>query len=222
MTEKESALSRALHYLSWRSRTRNEVIQHLRQKEYTETEITDALHRLADYGYVNDDAYMKQVTESILAHPGKGKNSIKGKVRHKGIDEELVHQHIENYDNEVDEEKARLLAQKLVKQSQNLPWRKIQEKINRQLMSKGFDQEVIQRTLRGVEENTEIQQLFEERFDARKEKAIADAQKLYHKWMHKEKDRQIIRSKIMQSLYQKGYTTELIHQVTASVMKDDE
>jgi|GEM_PF-1324520 len=221
MTEKESALSCALHYLSWRARTRNEVIQHLRQKEYTEAEISDALQRLSDYGYVNDEAYMKQVSESILSHPGKGKNSIKGKVRHKGIDEELIHQHLENYDNEVDEEKALLLAQKLVKQSQSLPWRKIQEKIIRQLMSKGFDQEVIQRTLRRMEANTEIQQLFEERFDVRKEKAMADAQKLYHKWTQKEKDRRIIRSKVMQSLYQKGYTSELIHQVMASIMKDD-
>lgn len=221
MQEKESALSRALHYLSWRSRTKSEVQQHLRDKAYTESEITEALHRLMDYGYVNDDAYMKQVTESILANPGKGKNTIKGKVRHKGIDDELISQHIESYHNQVDEKKAVLLARKLVKQSAKLPWRKIQEKMSRQLMSKGFDQEVIQKTLRWIEDNKDIYQLYEEHNDIRKNKARVDAEKLYIKWSKKEKDRRIIRSKVMQSLYQKGYDGDLIHQLLASLMKDD-
>ena len=221
MTEKETALSRALHYLSWRSRTKAEVVLHLREKDYTEKEITEALQRLSEYGYVNDEEYIKRVTETIRLHPGKGKHTIKQRVRNKGIEDQLVSQFIENYDEKVDEEKAINLAKKLIERSSSLPWKKIQEKISRQLMSKGFSQEVIQKTFLELDKSSDIIQLYDERHEERKEKALSEAVKLYHKWIKKEKDRRIIRSKLMQSLYQKGYSTELIQQAINSVMQED-
>ncbi|SFH48547.1 SOS response regulatory protein OraA/RecX, interacts with RecA [Tindallia magadiensis] len=221
MSKKESALSKALHYLSWRSRTQFEILTYLKDKGYDKNEIQEALNRLSDYGYANDEKYVNQVSENIKTNPRKGKYSIKSKIQHKGVSDELICRAISNYDDSIDLDKAFLLAKSTFEHSQRLTWKKIIDKIFRQLSSKGFSSEVIQKTIKKIEHDPLIAQLYEARQDIHKEYAFLHAKKVYDQWRKKEKDRHVLRSKIQRSLYQKGYSTDIIYQTTNIVMEDD-
>lgn len=224
MKKEQSALSAALTYLSYQARTRQEMEQYLKKKEFTKEQITSAMARLKEYGYVDDAGYAKRVSEITHLHPGKGKNSIPGKLSRKGIPEELIQQTLEDYDESVDEEKALALARKHLMNTLDQPWRKCMDQVNRKLFSKGFTGDVIRSVVRTLESDEELQAAREGETDARYQQALALALKTMHRWEAREPMERKLQQRILQSLFQKGFEPDLAHRAAeeALLQRDSE
>ena len=52
-----SAFDVAANYIAFKDRTENEVYNKLKEKGYCSQEIDDAIQKLLEYGYVNDERY---------------------------------------------------------------------------------------------------------------------------------------------------------------------
>ena len=222
MKKEQSALSIALTYLSYQARTRREMEGHLTKKGFSEAEIREALDRLKEYGYVDDEVYVRRMAEMTEQHPGKGKNSIPGKLIRKGIPEELIQQTLEAYDESVDEEKAMTLARKHLMNQLDQPWRKCVDQVYRKLFGRGFTNEVIRSVIRRLEEDETILAAREAETDARYQQALALALKVIRRWEEKEPlDRQL-RQRVLQSLIQKGYDTETAHRAAGEALDNRE
>jgi len=222
LKKQQSALSKALMYLSYQARTRKEMTKYLEKKEYSKAEIDEAMTKLQEYGYIDDEGYAKRVSEITHMHPAKGKNSMPRKLNQKGIPEELIQQTMETYDETVDEEKALVLAHKHAMNNLDQPWKKCLDQINRKLFSRGFTGEVIHSVIRKLEYDPDVTAGRDEETDARYQQALALAYKTHNKWAKKEPIKGRLRQRILQSLFQKGYESDLAQRAVEEVLNNPE
>ena len=55
----QKAFQSAVHYLSYRMRSESEIVAYLAEKEWEEAVIDEAMHKLREYKYVDDEEYAK-------------------------------------------------------------------------------------------------------------------------------------------------------------------
>src|SRR5579864_4376054 len=85
----QQAVDRALNYLSFRPRSREEVRRYLRRKETSPEIIEAALARLDRLDFVNDRAFAGFWIESREHFSPRGSRALKNELRMKGVDREV-------------------------------------------------------------------------------------------------------------------------------------
>lgn len=87
----EVAYQKALHFLSFRPRTENEIRRKLKESGFEE-EISDTvLHRLRDSGMVSDTEFARSWVESRSAFKPRSRRAMTMELRQKGVSEEIIH-----------------------------------------------------------------------------------------------------------------------------------
>src|SRR5215471_17729211 len=86
----QRAVDRALNYLSFRPRSREEVRRYLRRKETPPEIIEAALARLDRLDYVNDRAFASFWVENREQFNPRGAHALKNELRMKGVERDLV------------------------------------------------------------------------------------------------------------------------------------
>src|SRR5947209_11126489 len=99
----QQAVDRALNYLSYRPRSREEVRRYLRRKETPPETIEAALVRLDRLDLINDHSFASFWVESREQFSPRGARALKNELRMKGVEREVVEEMI---DDEKDEERA--------------------------------------------------------------------------------------------------------------------
>ncbi len=144
----QQALARALNYLSFRPRSREEVRRYLQRKE-TPLELVDrVLERLEQLDLINDESFAEFWIESRTGSNPKGAQAIKNELRQKGVTREIVDEMV---NDEQDEERARHAARKkaqsLVGQS-GMDFKTFRLRLGPFLQRRGFSYEIATRTVR--------------------------------------------------------------------------
>ena len=85
----KSAKSTALDYLSYRSRTSQELRDHLTKKGYPEDEIQKVLHDLEDSGLIGDEVFCRYYILSSMDQ-GRGPVRIRRELAGKGVTGSMV------------------------------------------------------------------------------------------------------------------------------------
>src|SRR5947209_5866164 len=114
----QQAVDRALNYLSFRPRSREEVRRYLRRKETPPEIIEAALARLDRLDYVNDRAFASFWVENREQFNPRGAHALKNELRMKGVERELVDELVSD---EGDEERALQAARKKALSLINIP-----------------------------------------------------------------------------------------------------
>ncbi len=130
----------AISYMEKYVVSKKGIKDYLQKKGFDRQTISKTLDKLADYGYVNDEAFAKNYFESQSS--GKGKRAIANKLLQKGISKEIVDELICNVPEEDEIEKAKLQAEKFVKNREKSP--KTYQKCMAHLIYKGYDYSVAQ------------------------------------------------------------------------------
>lgn len=84
MSSKMDAFDRAAGYLALQPRTAAEIRNYLKKKEYSESEIDDAIVKLQEYRYLDDAAYAASYIRQAAAR-GKGRRKIEQELAAKGV-----------------------------------------------------------------------------------------------------------------------------------------
>lgn len=84
------AKNSAYRYLTYRPRSRAEIVQKLRDREFDEAIIEAALADLERLGYVNDRQFAGQWAASRARLGGFGRRRIEQELKKKGIDREII------------------------------------------------------------------------------------------------------------------------------------
>lgn len=136
-----TCFSKALAYISSRLKTEKQMKDYLLAKGYSYEVTKDAINKLKEYGYLNDEYYAKTFAE--IAGKNKGKKYIKQQLYLKGVKSEVV----DNLELCDDEESCKQVCQKWLK-GKTLPLvQKDKEKLYRFLLSRGFEYETIRRVV---------------------------------------------------------------------------
>jgi len=146
----QRAVDRALNYLSFRPRSREEVRRYLRRKE-TPPEIIDAaLARLDRLDFVNDHSFAEFWIGTREQFSPRGARALKNELRMKGVDREVVNELV---DDEQDGERALRAGRKKAKLLVNIPdmdYATFRNRLGSFLQRRGFGYEVTTRTVRAL------------------------------------------------------------------------
>jgi len=191
-------LNKALNFLSYQYRSTKEVIKYLQDKKATEKQTVDIVSKLVALGYLNDSIYSKNILDYCIKNH-KGPRLLADKLRHKGIEDNIVSETVSNYDYSIEKENALELVGKLITKNTTLPIRKQKMNIYQKLLRDGFNNEVINEVLNQVNFTDDSLNLIAEEIDKLNTKysSLSDSDR---------------RNKIINRLINKGYTYSQINE----------
>jgi regulatory protein len=144
----QRAVDRALNFLSYRPRSREEVRRYLRRKETPPEIIETALERLDRLDFVNDRKFAGFWIESREHFSPRGARALKNELRMKGVERDVVDELV---NDEQDEERALRAGRKkaitLVKAS-NIDYATFRNRLGSFLQRRGFDYQIVTKTVR--------------------------------------------------------------------------
>lgn len=142
----------ALQYLSYKDRTKREVIRKLKEKGFTKEVTKKTVIALMNYGYINDLEFSKKFVKQRVNVKGYGKYKVVRELKEKGVSDEIIETVTENIDNDELETALRIA----IKKARNLDLNeyKDKQKLYAYLQRRGYSYDKIKTV---VEEVKEIQ-----------------------------------------------------------------
>jgi regulatory protein len=139
--------SYALKLLSYRSRSRKEIIDRLKRKDFPVAEIEKTIHFLEKAGFISDEALIKELFRYSVERKALGKKGVEAFLTKRGIDKELIHKELSGYTKDIEAESAARFAEKKLKSLNKYPKEIIRRRIWGMLQRRGFSAEVISKAL---------------------------------------------------------------------------
>ena len=87
---KELALNKTLRILERGLKTESEIRKKLKEKEFVDNDIEYAITRAKEYGYINDEYYVKCYILERAKQNKWGSNKVLSNLLKKGINKELI------------------------------------------------------------------------------------------------------------------------------------
>jgi len=142
------ARNAAYRLLTYRPRSRKELEDKLRDKEFPASIVASVIDHVTRLGYLNDATFARQWAESRVRHRGFGKRRIAQELKAKGIDLELIGETLKGLFEEATEaDIARKEAEKKLKTMVRFEPEVRRRRLAGFLERKGFSFEVIRATI---------------------------------------------------------------------------
>ncbi|MDX9992908.1 MAG: RecX family transcriptional regulator [Anaerolineales bacterium] len=145
---REVALQKALHFLSYRARSLDEVRKNLEKHEMPETVIQNTLERLQTAGLLNDQDFARTWVENRNTFRPRGRRALRLELRQKGLPEAVIESTLEEMTDE--EALALQAARKHLRKMRGLDWLDFRKKMGGFLSRRGFPYEAIASVTRQV------------------------------------------------------------------------
>jgi regulatory protein len=193
------AYNRALHYLTRRMRSEGEVRTYLAEKEIDAPIIQEAILKLYEYKFLNDEQYAIAYVRTQMNTTDKGTIVIKRELKDRGISEELIEKAIQEYPHEAQLETAQKLCLKMVNKNKKDSDLVLKQKLEQMLVRKGYTFEIIADAMAKTELDRRDEVLDALRYQAEKlERKYASLTGYEYE------------QKMKSALYRKGFTLEQI------------
>lgn len=138
---REVVYEKALHFLSYRPRSINEVRRNLLKHGFDETLVEQTLDRLQENGLLDDKEFARAWVENRRAFRPRSASALRMELRQKGLGDEVIQSAL---DENVDEETlAREAARKQARRYAGLEWAEFRQKMGAFLARRGFSYAVI-------------------------------------------------------------------------------
>jgi regulatory protein len=135
----ETAYNRVLNYLSYRPRSRAEVVTYLQRRDVPERQIEGVASRLEGTGLLDDEAFAQFWVENRERFRPRGKRALRYELRSKGIGDEVIDQVLASVDVSAGAYRA---ARKKARQLGRLDRVTFERKLVDYLIRRGFGYEV--------------------------------------------------------------------------------
>ena len=144
-SEKQTALNKALSFLSATRKTEKEIRAHLTKKGYLPAVVGYVIEKLREYDFINDNEYAEAYTESAAKR--KGGRLIRMELRGKGLSDEAIENAVSGLDGEQECKTAARILEKYMRGK--TADKTTLQKAYRHLIGKGFDYETAKEVLSG-------------------------------------------------------------------------
>nr|WGD60366.1 recombination regulator RecX [Bacillus velezensis] len=198
----KKAFNRAVEFLSYRMRSEKEVRDHLKKKETPDMVISEVIHKLYDYRYLNDKEFAEAYASTHKKTNGKGSDVLFRELKAKGIDDDTIKETLSAFTFDEQIQEALKHIGKILKKDKKLSTKEIRQRAQMQLQRKGFPFDVINAAL----EQTE----YENDDEAEMEALKAHAEKAIRKYRYDGSYESGM--KVKQYLFRKGFSIDDIDQ----------
>ncbi len=150
----------ALNYVGNQARTLEEVRRKLREKSYGADITDEAIQRLTDYGYLDDEAYAKAYVESRFSGSGHGPRRLRVDLIKRGVDRAIVERVVSEAfeDDELREAALQQGRKRWAALEHETDLRKRKKKVIDFLVRRGFDYGLAHQILDTLVEETDTEQ----------------------------------------------------------------
>lgn len=132
------AMNKAINYLSFKSRTINEMDKYLYEFENRSL----VIDKLIELGYLNDESYSKSYLDYCIRNK-KGPLFFENKLLEKGIDKELISKYKAMYTDDNQINSIKMITDSFVLKNNTKPVNKIKTSLINKLIRDGFEKEFI-------------------------------------------------------------------------------
>ncbi|WP_085993167.1 recombination regulator RecX [Oceanobacillus senegalensis] len=198
----QKSYSLAINYLSYRMRTKKEMNDYLVKKEVEPDHIDIIIERLIKEKLLDDKLFAEMFVRTRMNTSYKGPLLIKKELMDKGVASLIASHAVEEYPYEVQYEKISKLIEKKLQKSNKDSFQKQIQKIQANILQKGFNQAIITDVLSEMKE--------EKNEDMEWEAVVYQGDKLLRKHARKHEG-YMLKNKLKEGLYRKGFTMELIN-----------
>lgn len=193
--EIRKAFNRALHYLGFRMRSEHEVKQKLLDIGYGEAVVLEAIVKLRNLGFLNDETFSKALLETQKRSSGRGPRAIQQELQRKGIGKELQEKMLDSYSEDEQVEVARKVAEKEAARNSSQSPRQKEQRIQNSLLRKGYSYDIIKQALAHID--------FEIAEEEWEEVTESIGEKAWRRYSSKFSGNDL-NNRVKQSMYQKG------------------
>lgn len=141
--EYKSALNRALNFISFKMRTKNEVMNKLKSLEYSDISITMAIKELERLGYLDDQDYTARFFKDYSNKYSR--NVIRMKLLQKGVSKDLI-EDISKIEEFSEYDAAYEIAKRKLSKVEHIDKNQL-HKVYQFLLRKGFSYEVVKKVI---------------------------------------------------------------------------
>jgi len=149
----KTAVDLALRYLGYRTRTKKQLYDYLKRKEFDDPIVEKTIEKMEEYGFLNDEDFALRWVESRKTGKPAGRRKIAYELKAKGIDNDVLESALDTLTEEEEQQQAVKLAEKTAMKYKHLPYRERMAKISQTLLRRGFDWEITERALRRLPED---------------------------------------------------------------------
>lgn len=142
-SQQSKAYERALHYLSFRPRSRREVSDYLSKKGYEETDVGFVIERLGRSGLVNDEQFAASWVSNRQILKPRSKRRLVQELRQKGVSEDEIESSLVEIDSSSELENIKQIAIK----KQALVRYQDTKKLMSYLCGQGFPYDLVKQAL---------------------------------------------------------------------------
>ena len=194
--KKEEIYDVSLKYISIKMRSKKEIKDYLKRKEYDDIDIKNTISRLEKNNLINNKEYARAYIIDRINLSNDGPNKIKKDLIHEGIEEEVINQYIDKIDyDELYNKLDRLIDKKIVS-LKKYSGEVLKQRLIGYFINLGYSIDMIESII-STKELRNIDQ------------GIKEYNKLYSKYSKKYEGYEL-EYRIKQSLYKKGYDLEEI------------
>lgn len=144
------ANSCALKYLSYRSRSKKELLDRLKRKGFSDVQISLAIQSLESAGLINDQKLAEEILQYSKDRKPLGKKGIESLLAKRGIDKELIRTMLSAHSADMEEESARQFVEKKFKWMKNYPEDIVKRRLFGMLQRRGFPTDVIHKVVKST------------------------------------------------------------------------
>jgi len=142
--ESKHALRRAIQYLVYRDRSRDEMVRYLRRKKFSEKIVKETLIFLEKNDYINDKRFALQFGKIRVANKKIGKLRLGLELGNKGLNKKIIKKTLDSLYSEYDEKEiAMYCARKKLAAHKTSNSDKNRRRIAQFLERKGFTSDII-------------------------------------------------------------------------------
>ena len=140
----EIAYDKALHFLSYRPRSRAEVADYLKRRKAQPDTVHTVLERLEHAGLVDDTAFAQYWVENRESFRPRGSRALRHELRQKGVAEGVIAQTVEGID---ETDSAYRAAHRRARQLGQLDYQAFRRRLGGFLQRRGFGYDVVKETV---------------------------------------------------------------------------
>jgi len=193
--------TQAIHFLSYRMRTKKEINDYLVKKETEPEHISRIMQKLISDRLIDDEQFAEMFVRTRIHTSDKGPVLIKQEMIEKGVAPQIAENAIEAYPYDAQFEKAMKLIQKKMQKKQNKSYRNQLKQAQSALVQKGFTKDIIA----DVSANLDGARDDAEEWEA----LVYQGEKLLRKQQSKHSG-YTLEMKVKEGLYRKGFPLNLI------------
>ncbi len=151
-SEKQTALDKALTYITATQKTEKQIRDYLQKKGYVQAVVEYVVEKMRGYNFLNDKGYAEDYVREVSAK--KGGKLIKLELRKKGVSEAEIDEAVSALSSEEQTQAALQILQKYLRFKDRE--QATLQKAFRYLLGKGFDYEIAKEALSLLGENEEF------------------------------------------------------------------